>query len=74
MHKGTFAVSRAFDDVITNPTLLAIVYGVLDEVKVDDYPHASEMNHYMSQMDIDADSKRIKCNIMIKCSVLWPNN
>ena len=67
MHKGTFAVSRAFDDVIIHPTLLAIVRGVLDDSKADNYPHVAQMNEYISQLD--PAEQGIKCNIMIKDAV-----
>jgi ectoine hydroxylase-related dioxygenase (phytanoyl-CoA dioxygenase family) len=48
MHKGTFAASRAFDDIIVHPTLLAIVHGVLDESRADEYPHKQEMDAYLA--------------------------
>ena len=67
MHKGTFGVSRAFDDIIIHPTIMAIVRGVLNEAKASDYPHQAEMDEYISQLE--SVEPGIKCNIMIKDAV-----
>ena len=64
MHKGTFGASRAFDDIIVHPTILAIVGGVLDEARSGDYPHADELAAYIA--GLDTAERGIKCNIMIK--------
>lgn len=63
MHKGTFAASRAFDDIIIHPTLLDIVHGVLDPCRTG-YPHEDEMNRYIESRE--SPDTRINCNIMIK--------
>jgi len=67
MHKGTFGVSRAFDDIIIHLTLLGIVNGILDADRAAQYPHEAEMNDYLASLDCQDDG--IKCNIMIKDNV-----
>ena len=64
MHKGTFGVSRAFDDIIIHPTLFAIVRSVLDVHRAGEYPHEEEMNAHLASLNTPDHS--IKCNIMIK--------
>ena len=67
MNKGTIGVSRAFDDIIIQPTLFAIVNGVLNIDRAADYPHEVEMNDYL--VSLDSQDHSIKCNIMIKDNV-----
>ncbi|MAV25834.1 MAG: hypothetical protein CMQ05_06900 [Gammaproteobacteria bacterium] len=65
MHKGTFGVSRAFDDVIVHPLLLSIVQGVLDPTKAGMHEEAM-LAHIASRPNPD---NNIKCNIMVKDAV-----
>ncbi len=64
MHKGTFGVSRAFDDIIIHPVLLDIVNGVLNPSRASAYPHDDELTEYISSLA--PSDPGIVCNIMIK--------
>ncbi|MEM7365968.1 MAG: phytanoyl-CoA dioxygenase family protein, partial [Pseudomonadota bacterium] len=65
MHKGTFAVSRAFDDIIIHPVLLSIVEAVLDPLRTGE--HENELQTYINALP--SWETGIKCNIMIKDAV-----
>ena len=67
MHKGTFGVSRSFDDMIIHPVLLDIVRGVLNPSRAAEYPHDAELTEYIASLP-PADPG-IACNIMIKDAV-----
>ena len=60
-------IDGAVAEIIIHPTILAIVYGVLDFNRASKYPHEDEMNIYLDQLD-EVDHG-IKCNIMIKDNV-----
>ena len=64
MHKGTFGVSRAFDDIIIHPVLLDIVNGVLNPSRASEYPHDDELTKYITSLP--PSDPGIICNIMIK--------
>ena len=65
MHKGTFGVSRAFDDIMIHPVLLDIVARVLDPNKQG--LHEQELREYIASLPSQDES--FKCNIMIKDAV-----
>lgn len=67
MHKGTFGVSRAFDDIIIHPVLLAIVKAVLSGPREPAYPNETAMAQHIA--DLPNQDHGIKCNIMIKDNV-----
>lgn len=62
MHKGTFSVSRGFDDIIIHPVLLDIVRAVLNPARPG--PHEEALTDHIKSLP-NPDSE-ISCNIMIK--------
>ena len=64
MHKGTFGVSRDFDDIIIHPDLLDVVGGVLDPSRTTEYPHEHELSAYIDSLP--SSDASVSCNIMIK--------